>query len=255
MSHTNETKGDTLEQLSAKLEAYQANFLARADQQKIDDYEEGIRDVLTSGIIENALQVGDSVPNFKLTNAKGDTVDLSTYLKKGPVVLTWYRGGWCPYCNLTLRALQNALPKIKASGANLLALTPETPDNSMSTKDKHALEFEVLSDLHNEVAKKYGIVFELTPVVAQYYNKAFDLEKYNNDQSNELPLAATYVISPAGKVIWAFLDADYRKRAEPADIINALKAFNQKNNTTHEKSSLTDPSLDRSLHPRSDALL
>lgn len=153
----------------------------------------------------------------------GNTVELAQYLEKGPVILTWYRGGWCPYCNLTLRKLQEELPNFKAHGANLIALTPELPDNSISTTEKHSLEFEVLSDVGNKVAKNYGIVFKLTPEVAEIYNKKFNLAKYNGDNSNELPLAATYIINQKGKIVYAFLDADYRNRAEPAELIKVLK--------------------------------
>jgi peroxiredoxin len=150
-------------------------------------------------------------------------VSISEYLKEGKVVLTWYRGGWCPYCNLTLRALQEELSNFKENGANLIALTPELPDNSMSTKEKHDLEFEVLSDIGNQVAEKYGIVFQLTDEVAEMYNQAFELNNHNGDQSNKLPLAATYVINENGEIIYAFLDADYRNRAEPSDITEFLK--------------------------------
>ena len=138
-------------------------------------------------------------------------------------MLTWYRGGWCPYCNLTLRALQQALPEIKAQGATLLTLTPEVPDESLSTAEKNELEFEVLSDVHNKVGKLYGVVFKLEENVAQAYQNGFNLHAYNGDDSDELPMGATYIIGTNGIIKWAFLDADYRNRAEPSDIVNELK--------------------------------
>ena len=110
-----------------------------------------------------ALKQGDKVKDFTLKNAKGEEVNLSVLLKKGPVVLTWYRGGWCPYCNLALKQLQEELAQIKEQGAMLVALTPELPDHSLTTQEKNALEFEVLTDLHNEVARSYGLVFKLDP--------------------------------------------------------------------------------------------
>jgi len=149
-------------------------------------------------------------------------VQLNDYLKKGPVVLTWYRGGWCPYCNMTLHYLQEQLPNFQLKGASLLALTPEIPDQSMSTIEKHQLQFEVLSDVGNKVAKQYGIVFKLTDAVADSYQKAFDLHAFNGDESDELPLAATYVIDQNGQIVYTFLDADYRNRAEAKDILAAL---------------------------------
>lgn len=115
------------------------------------------------------------------------------------------------------------MPNFKAEGANLIALTSELPDESISTSEKHDLEFEVLSDVGNKVAQKYGIVFQLTDQVANMYNQSFDLNAHNGDQSNELPLAATFIIDQNGEIIYAFLDEDYRNRAEPADIISFLK--------------------------------
>lgn len=188
-------------------------------------YAEGINDVIRQDVVLNAKKNGDTAPNFILTNATGKAVELNDYLKKGPVVLTWYRGGWCPYCNMTLHHLQEQLPNIQLKGASLLALTPELPDKSMSTAEKHELQFEVLSDVGNTVAREYGIVFKLTDDVADSYQKGFDLHGYNGDESDELPLAATYVINQNGTIIYTFLDAEYRNRAESKDILAALDSI------------------------------
>ena len=182
--------------------------------------------MVEAGVEAQAKQVGDQAPDFSLSNATGQSIRLSEYLAKGPVVLTWYRGGWCPYCNITLRQLQLELPNFQAKGANLIALTPELPDKSLSTQEKHALEFEVLSDVGNEVARAYGIVFKLTEEVGEMYQNAFDLHAYNGDESKELPLAATYVIDVEGNIQYAFLDAEYRNRAEPSDILKILDSLN-----------------------------
>ena len=211
--------------LSAQLAAYKEKFLQKADQRKIDVYEEGIQDVINKGLVASAVQPGDAFVDFTLSNATGAPITASELLKNGPLVLTWYRGGWCPYCNLTLRALQQVLPEIKALGANLVALTPELPDNSLKTSEKHALEFEVLTDQDNQVAKEYGLVFKLTPETAEYYKAAFDLKVYNGNDTDELPLAATYVINTDGKVSYAFLNADYRERAKPSELLEALRAL------------------------------
>lgn len=198
-------------------------FSLKANETVKVAYKGGIDSVRNSGILSSAKNIGDKAPNFTLTNALGKPVTLEEYLKKGKVVLTWYRGGWCPYCNLTLHQLQAELPNFKASGANLIALTPELPDKSISTAEKNNLEFEVLSDIGNKVAKEYGIVFKLTDEVAKMYNKGFDLNGYNGDTSNELPLAAVYIINQNGAIEYAFLDADYRNRAEPSEITQFLK--------------------------------
>ncbi len=209
--------------LKSKLEERKTNFALKADDNKKRAYKEGIESVEKSGIVNTAKQVGDKAPDFTLNNALGKPVTLSEYLKKGKVVLTWYRGNWCPYCNLTLHALQEELSNFKAHGANLIALTPELPDESISTSEKHNLQFEVLSDVGNKVAKEYGIVFQLTDEVAEMYNQSFELNNHNGDESNELPLAATYIINEKGEIVYAFLDADYRNRAEPSELTDFLK--------------------------------
>lgn len=211
--------------LKSMLDEKKRNFEIKADEKTKTIYKEGIDAVRNGGVLKNAKQVGEIAPNFKLNNALGNTVELAQYLEKGPVILIWYRGGWCPYCNLTLHQLQEELPNFKANGANVIALTPELPDSSITTTEKHNLEFEVLSDIGNKVAREYGVVFELTPEVAEIYNKNFNLAEYNGDNSNELPLAATYIINQEGKIIYAFLDADYRNRAEPSELTRIIKSI------------------------------
>jgi peroxiredoxin len=211
--------------LKSELDAKKAAFELKASEEKKKIYAEGLEAVALSGIVNSAKQQGEQAPNFSLKNALGLEVSLNDYLKSGPVVLTWYRGGWCPYCNITLARLQQDLPLFKAAGATILALTPEVPDSSLSTRDKHNLEFEILSDVGNKIAKQYGVVFRLTPEVAKIYQSAFGLHAFNGDDSDELPLAATYIIDQKGMIRYAFLDADYRNRAEPADLLEILKAM------------------------------
>lgn len=213
--------------LKSLLDAKKSKFEENADAGIKKIYKEGIDAVTNSGVLSSAKQVGDVAPNFTLQNAVGESVELSKILETGPVVLTWYRGGWCPYCNITLHQLQLELPNFKAEDATLIALTPELPDSSISTSEKHELEFEVLSDVGNQVAKEYGVVFKLTDEVAENYNNNFDLNAYNGDKSNELPLAATYIINTDGEIVYAFLDADYRNRAEPAVLTQKLKELNK----------------------------
>lgn len=208
--------------LQSILDARKAQWAEKAPESTKKAYDEGITDVIQKGVLAQAKQLGDQAPDFSLPNATGKSVRLADLLQKGPVILTWYRGGWCPYCNLTLRRLQDELARFQAAGANLLALTPELPDKSLSTQEKHELSFEVLSDLHNVIAKEYGVVFSLTPELAEMYQNAFDLHGYNGDETNELPLAATYVIDRSGTIRYAFLDAEYRHRAEPEDLLQVL---------------------------------
>lgn len=212
--------------LGALLNGKKQRFLAKADSTKIADYDNGLKVVEETGILESALNVGDEAVAFTLKNQVGEEVSLVELLEDGPVILTWYRGGWCPYCNITLAFLQEKLPEFELAGAQLVALTPELPDSSMSTSEKHELGFDILSDMGNKVAHEYGLVYKLTDVVAARYQKGFNLHAYNGDETDELPLAATYVIDMDGKIRYAFLDVDYRNRAEPNEVLEVLNSLN-----------------------------
>ncbi|GHO82548.1 peroxiredoxin-like family protein [Dictyobacter formicarum] len=179
--------------------------------------------LIRSGIAEQSLAVGETAPDFSLPNARGTTTTLSTLLAQGPVVLTFYRGEWCPYCNLTLHAYQRFLPQLQALGANLIAVSPQTPDHSLSTAEKWHLDFEVVSDVGNTVARAYGLVFSLSQELRAIYTKrGNDLAAYNGDDSWELPMAGTFVIAQDGTIRVAFVDADHTHRLEPAAILDAL---------------------------------
>ena len=183
-------------------------------------------ELAATGMDRDALGAGDRAPGFGLPSATGKRVTLDALLAEGPVVLTFYRGAWCPYCNLALRALQQHHDAIRARGARLVAVTPQIPDESLSLADKHELSFEVLSDIGSDVAKQYGIAFDLSAELAALYDQiGFDLQRVNGGHARTLPLPATYVIEADGVIRWAFVDTDYTRRAEPADILAALDAL------------------------------
>jgi len=179
-----------------------------------------------SGIADNSLKVGDRIPAFELPNASGEAVGIDSLLNSGPVVLNFYRGGWCPYCNLELRALQQVLPEIEAQGARLVAISPETPDHSLTTSESNKLGFEILSDAGNRVVRMFGLVFtlaeELRPIYAGF---GIDLPTCNGDETFELPMPATYVIGGDGIIRYAFINADYTKRAEPDEVVRVLQSL------------------------------
>jgi len=146
-----------------------------------------------------ALGPGDRAPEFELPNADGRRIRLSDQFERGPVVLTFYRGTWCPFCNLQLRGLQNALPEIEALAASLLAVSPQLPDGSRAMCDENALAFEVLSDRNSFVASTYGIVFALAPAdQTLFIQVGNDLPRQNGDNSWLLPAPATFVIAGDG---------------------------------------------------------
>jgi len=211
--------------LTQELNEFKAKFKASQPEEIKSVMATATTDLIESKLAENSLGKGDTIPNFSLPNAVGEEVSLDSLLAKGAVVISFYRGGWCPYCNMELRALQQALPEIKDKGATLVAISPETPDSSLSTKEKNELSFEVLSDRNNQLAKKLGLVFTLPESLRPIYNNfGIDIPAYNGDSSFELPLPATYVVATDGTVICSFADADYTTRLDPKEIITALEA-------------------------------
>lgn len=198
-----------------------------------DEYQmllDGTQVLSKTDILAKAPQKGDKLLDFSLSNQKGEPLKSFELLAKGSLVITFYRGGWCPYCNLELRAYQQVLEEIKAVGAMLVAITPELPDASMSTTGKNELEFEVLSDVNSEYANALGIFFILPAELRDLY-KSFgtDLEEYNGKGQFGLPLAATFIVKQNGIITSAFVDVDYTKRKEPNEVIQELINLDKKN--------------------------
>lgn len=212
--------------LAAQLDALNHDAPGRLGREVFDDFQAATRRLEATGIEDRVLAVGAAAPGFTLPDAAGRQVALSALLERGPLVLSFYRGGWCPYCNLELRALQQHLPAIEEAGATLAAISPELPDNSLATRERHALAFPVLSDTGNAVARAYGLVFQVEEVVRKRYaGLALDLTQVNGDDSWELPIPATFVLDGQGHVRWRHARADYSRRAEPAEIVAALQAL------------------------------
>jgi peroxiredoxin len=174
--------------------------------------------------VKTALRAGAAMPAFELKDAAGKTVKSGDLLKEGNMVLVFYRGSWCPFCNTYLHKLQTRLADITAAGGRLVAISVENPDASMAVAKKNELQFTVLSDPNLDTAKKFGIVYFLPPAVDEAYKSyGLDVAKHNAMEKAELPLAVTYVVDKNGKITYAFVEPDYKKRAEPDVIIAELK--------------------------------
>ena len=211
---------ETLSEQTQKLMQDFMSSIPEADQQTVGS---AFEKLMQSDAGENAPTNGDNAPDFVLPNVRGGTTQLGDLLKEGPVVLSFYRGGWCPFCNLEFKALSDILPQIRAKGATLIGVSPETPDASLSTIEKHNLPFEVLSDVGNKIAERYGLVMtvyeELRPLYLQW---GIDIPAANGDDSFQLPIPATYVIKQDGTVHACYVDKNYTARMEPKDILGAL---------------------------------
>lgn len=174
-------------------------------------------------IEETALKVGDRIPSFTLKNAVGEHIDSADLLEDGPLVINFYRGAWCPYCNVELNGYQDILENIHSKGAQLVAISPELPDNSLSLIEKHELKYEILTDLNNDLAKELGLVFSLdTELKSLYKDFGIDLESAHGNQNYELPVPATYVIDETGTVIMSYVNVDYTDRLEPEEVLTVL---------------------------------
>ena len=181
-------------------------------------------DELAKSMPSPGIKIGEFAPNFNLKNSLGKEISLQNELKKGPVVLVFYRGAWCPFCNMHLHAIQKNLPKIKQLGAQLIAVTPQQPDKSAEQIKKDGFPFNVLSDLSSQVMKDYQLYFELPEYLLTVYKKhGLDIEAYNGKGRAVLPVPGTFVINKQGVVVAMQAETDYKKRMEPADIIKALK--------------------------------
>jgi peroxiredoxin len=188
--------------------------------------ESGVDDVISSGAAPG-LAVGEAAPGFSLNDAVGNRVVLAELLTEGPVVVTFYRGEWCPYCNLQLRALQEVLLDIISAGATLVAISPQAPDHGMTMTEKHDLAFPVLSDVDQTVSEAYKVRFDVTGELEDLQVNVFqsDPAAQNANGQRTLPVPSTFIIDRDGTVKFASVNADWRVRVEPADVIAALKSL------------------------------
>jgi peroxiredoxin len=184
---------------------------------------------LAKSLPNPGIHVGEKAPNFSLKNAFGKEINLQDELKKGPVILVFYRGAWCPFCNMHLHALQESMNEFKKNGAQLIAITPQTPDKSVEQIKKDGYPFEVVSDLDNSVIKAYKLYFELPKELLEIYKRhGLDIESYNGENRTALPIPGTFVIDQKGIVRAMQADTDYKIRMEPQDILKALEKISKK---------------------------
>ncbi|MBU2951357.1 AhpC/TSA family protein [Tamlana agarivorans] len=197
------------------------------------EFMQGVDDIINEAKAlqqgEKALKNGQKAPHFELPNANRVSIALENLLDKSPVIVTFYRGDWCPYCNLQLRALQSKLPEINELGATLVAISPQVPDGSLSKSEINAMEFLVLSDQDAKVATQYGVAWKVPEFLAEHMrvDRNLDLDKINNGDGSILPIPATFILDTNGIVVWRYVDVDYRTRSEPDDIIEALKKLSK----------------------------
>ncbi|KAK8120811.1 thioredoxin-like fold protein [Apiospora kogelbergensis] len=201
--------------LNAQLAAVQSRFAETAPANLKDPILQTQKEIEETFDQSKAIQVGQTFPAFSLSNAVGEDVTLDGLLSRGPLLITFYRGEWCPFCNMTLASLQKHLSEFEAKGVTLVAISPELPNQSLTTTEKHALKFQVLSDVQNKLATKLGILFR-QPERMRAVFKTFghDFQTRNGDDSLEVPLPASFLIAKDGVVKKSFVSPDWTKRLE-----------------------------------------
>ncbi len=183
---------------------------------------------LAKEAVAPGLEIGTRVPLFCLPDARGDQVCLKELLERGPVVISFFRGDWCPFCNLELQALHEALPEIRAAGASVLAISPQAPDHARALTARYGLDYAVLSDADQEVIQAYQLQFSLPEELRQRYVEqlGIDMAQQNADGSWCLPVPATYVVDQAGVIRARHVSMDITSRMEPDDAAGSIDAFN-----------------------------
>jgi len=215
--------------LQAKLDAFKADFEAgkppyNVPYSVIQTMHRATAELIASGAAGRALKAGDTAPAFTLHDSEGRPISSTGLLAKGPLVVSFYRGVWCPYCNMELQALQAALPEFEALGAGLVAISPQTAVNSRKSVRQNELGFPILSDTHNDVAAAFGLRFAMPDYLIELYKGLKnDLPAFNGDPSWTLPMPGRFVIGPDGTILYAEINPDYTKRPEPEDMLPALR--------------------------------
>jgi peroxiredoxin len=185
------------------------------------------KELISTGILDETPRPGDKFPSFALQNQEGETVELDILLTRGPVVVSFFRGIWCPYCNIELQALQESLTEIQATGATLIAISPQLPASNKQAIKQNKLSFDILNDNGNALAENLGIAYRLGDELIEKVYNAFgvNMSQYNGDDSWRLPLSSRFVIDIDGTIIAADTDVNYRSRPEPDETIAVLKAI------------------------------
>ncbi|SAL78854.1 AhpC/TSA family protein [Caballeronia peredens] len=211
--------------LQEKLDAFKSHFESKvAPREVVELFHRTTAELIATGQAERSLKVGDVAPVFALSDAQGERVSSEALLERGPIVVVFYRGVWCPYCNIDLQAIEEAADELRSSGANLVAISMQTAQNSLKSQRQNKLSFPILVDEGGKTADAFGIRFRLQDDLIAAY-KGFDVELpvINGEPSWTLPMPARYVIGQDGKIAYAEVSPDYTRRPDPSEIVPALR--------------------------------
>ena len=212
--------------LQEQLNAFKAQFKKQAPAPAFEAFARSTQELIDSGQADHALKVGATAPDFVLTDPEGKEVALRDLLANGPVVLSFYRGVWCPYCNIELQALEAAAEEIRAKGATLVAISMQGAADSRKSQRDNNLSFPILTDKAGELAEKFGIRWQVQDYVIEF-KKMFNvvLPTIHGDGQWNLPMPACYVIDTDGAIAYAEVNPDYTQRPEPSDLFPVLDSL------------------------------
>ncbi|OUL61684.1 peroxiredoxin-like family protein [Flavobacterium sp. AJR] len=209
--------------LAQQIEELNENLAKQLPIEVLEIFSKSIEELKDQSIEESSIEIGERFPDFCLPNTNDETIELKELLKNGKVIVAFFRGSWCPYCNLELRALQENLKQIVDKKAKLVVISPQKPDYSKELKNNHQLDFELLTDKDNALAKQLGISFKLQNyVIPTYKSLGIELSNYNENDNNELPIPAVFVIDTDYLITYKFVDTNYMNRINIQELIEQL---------------------------------
>lgn len=215
------------ESLSDIIERTMATLRDSIPDETLARFDEATKALIKTGIGYKCLNIGDKIPIFTLNNIDNISVNIVDILARGPVVISMFRGTWCTFCSIEMRAMQRMLPDVRKLGGEIIAISPQVKTKQPAVSGECNLDFEILVDKGNKVSRKFGLTYNIPSDLRSIYLESFgiDIPSYNGDDSFELPITATYVVSADGVIRYAFTDPDHRKRAEPSEILKALSSM------------------------------
>ncbi|WP_448547581.1 peroxiredoxin-like family protein [Thalassotalea fusca] len=212
--------------LRQSLDEYKSKLASTLSKEVLEVLSRNTSLLQERNLAEQAVSVGDTFPAFSLPDSHGNVHSLQETLERGPVIISFFRGGWCPYCVLELKALRDIVNDLPALNATLIAITPETPEHIADTVSRNELNFVVASDHNNQLAKQCGLVFTVPEdLLAAYVKLGIDINSNNGEEKAELPIPATYIVDQQGVIRFAFVEEDYISRAEPSHLVMVLQSL------------------------------
>jgi peroxiredoxin len=215
-----------MKSLNAQLRAFKTSVFDRADEETARALIQAEAEYRADAAAAHPLTVGDRAPDFTLSDAEGKTHRLTDTLARGPVLLLFFRGGWCPYCTLTLRAYEEVAPDIRAAGGAILALSPQKASRAAMVQESNCVSFPILVDCRNRIATEYGVLGQARPMTRQVFGKlGCNIPEENNAEDWELPRASEFLIDTQGIIRMAHVSPVSYERTEPREALAALRGL------------------------------